>query len=152
MGKAIQRDAAGSIHELTKPAKPFEKCHIKVFAKNTTGGSLLTCDLAAQAGINSIEGVQTEISSAILVKAVQSIADDYSQCFSSRARVSKDVAAQEEGRENFSWEWLLYPWLSTSDVLVGLYLKQAKAGQHVSRSNQPTIFINFMQVKRKNSQ
>lgn len=153
VGKAIQRDAAGSIHELTKPAKPFEKCHIYVFANNTTGGPLLKCDLTAQAGINSIEGAQTEISSAILMKTVQSIADDYSQCFVLRVDRKKGLAAQEEGREKFSWLWPLKLWSRPTDgVMVVLELEQAKAGQHVSRSNQPAITIDFARVAKQNAQ
>lgn len=153
VGKAIQRDAAGSIHELTKPAKPFEKCHIYVFANNTTGGPLLKCDLTAQAGINSIEGVQTEISSAKLMKTVQSIADDYSRCFVLGAVRPEGLAAREEGRERFRWLWPLKLWSRPdSGVMVVLELEQAKAGQHVSRSNQPAIIIDFARVAKQNAQ
>lgn len=147
LGSQIEREPGkGAIYRVSQPARPFERCEIQELEEDKPARfRLLICDLTAQSGIEPIAGKQSEFSAAVFVKTIQSIADDYSQCFYKRA-AGPETKPAKDGRVISTWQWPL-----TLDVapayfaFVGLELKQASVGQEVGT---PQIKIRFSRVDR----
>lgn len=149
MGSQIERESKGAIYRVSQPARPFERCEIQELEEDKPARfRLLICDLTAQSGIEPIAGKQTDLSAAVFVKTIQSIADDYSKCFYKRADGPKTKEAKD-GRVISTWLWpLTLDAAPAYFAFVGLELRQASVGQEVGT---PQIKIHFSRVDRSNS-
>ena len=149
MGSQIERESKGAIYRVSQPARPFERCEIQELEEDKPARfRLLICDLTAQSGIEPIAGKQTDLSAAVFVKTIQSIADDYSMCFYRRAD-GPETKAAKDGRVRTTWLWpLTLDAAPAFFAFVGLELRQASVGQEIGT---PQIKIHFSRVDRSSS-
>lgn len=145
IGSPLKRDPGnGTIFKLSRAADPFENCKIIEFEKSPLA-RVLECDLTAQAGIEPIAAKQTEMSAAVFLKTIQSVADDYSKCFYQRPVGPKEEAAQSQ-RVKTTWLWpLTLDVFPSQGAYVVLDVRQARAGEEIGT---PSIKVQFARYER----
>lgn len=145
IGSPFKRDPGNAtIFKLSSPAHPFENCQILEFEKSSLT-RVLECDLTAQVGIEPIAAKQTEMSAAVFVKTIQSVADDYSKCFYQRPIGPKEEAARDQ-RVKTTWLWpLTLDAFPSQGAYVVLDVRQARTGVEIGT---PSIKVQFARYER----